>query len=284
MPSLSLRPRRFLAPLLAAAALAVLALPVAASAEMKTFLDPDDLPPAGDANGTFGPANEYPATIAVAGLSGKVLEVSATVFFDFSPQPNQIDLALVGPNGGEVRLMSDACGHTGGISSDDWTFTDSALGFLSSLSCASNQVQSFRPTNYQNEFGPEEDDFSVAGGPTGPFENEMAALAGGIPNGAWKLYALDDENGVIGFGIDGWQLNLEIEPGPPAVTSPPPTGAAPVAAPKPGAAPVVTPKPGAAPVAGAKTGKRAQALARCYRKKTARARRRCRRHARTLPV
>lgn len=246
-------------------------VPAAASAtEVKTFHDGTELFPAGNAQSTVGPANRYPATIAVAGLTGKVLQVSATVSIAQSAKPEDIDLALVGPNGGEVMLLSDACGHAQGLIADEWTFTDAAPTFVSFVACNSNQSHAFLPTNYRNETGPEEDDLSVDGGPTGPFVNTMATLAGGSPDGEWKLYALDDQAEAVGFVIRGWTLALEIEPAPPLV------------------APVITapaaPAPAATPAAAKRTGKRARALARCFKKSTPKARRICRRHARKLPL
>jgi hypothetical protein len=277
-------PRTFallLGPLLIAAAVLAPTAATAGAAETKSFVDSDPLFPAGDANSTIGPANKYPATIAVSGVTGTVLGVTATVFLEGSGRPEDIDMALVGPNGGEVILMSDACGDTP-LLQDTWTFTDRAPGFLSFLACASNQAQVFRPTNYRNETGPEEDNFAVEGGPTGPFVNTMAALAGGSPSGAWKLFVLDDEAGTVGFTFTRWALNLEIEPAPP-VTTAPPTTTAPTTSPPTTSPPA--PQPGAAPVTTKpKTGKRARALALCFNKKSPKARHRCRRHAAKLPL
>lgn len=42
---------------------------------------------------------------------------------------------------------------------------------------------------------PEPDDLSAGGGPAPPYVNALSFLAGSSPNGAWSLYALDDNSG-----------------------------------------------------------------------------------------
>ncbi|HMA28115.1 MAG: hypothetical protein ACM33U_06950 [Solirubrobacterales bacterium] len=42
--------------------------------------------------------------------------------------------------------------------------------------------------------------------------NALSFLAGSSPNGAWSLYALDDNSGgYVGFGIIGWALTLDTQ-------------------------------------------------------------------------
>jgi len=60
--------------LISVAALLLLAAPTpagAAAAEIRTFLNTDREFPVGDANGLFGPANHYPSTIVVSGVSAR---------------------------------------------------------------------------------------------------------------------------------------------------------------------------------------------------------------------
>ena len=263
--------------LLSASALLLLA-PPAAAAETRTFVSEVTLFPAGNAEGIFGPANEYPSTIVVAGVPGTVTKVTASLIDLESANPDDIDMALVGPNGQAVMLMSDACGSQP-LAGDNWTFDDAAPAFLpDSGPCASGQQASFDPSNY---FGgePEPDDLTPGGGPAGPYLNQLAFLAGGTPDGEWKLYLTDDDPDVIGFVVDAWALNLEIEPAPPAPTLSPvvstPTTSAPTTSTTPPPAPPATAK---------RTGRRAAALVRCKAKKTKRARAKCRGKARKLPA
>jgi subtilisin-like proprotein convertase family protein len=259
--------------LLSATALLLWA-PTAAAAETRTYLSENALFPSGNAEGTEGPANEYPSTIVVAGVPGTVTKVTVSLLDLESGNADDIDTALVGPDEQAVMLMSDACGdHT--LTDDNWTFDDAAPDFLPDNGpCASGQRASFRPTNY---FGgqPEPDDLIPGGGPAGPYLDQLAFLAGGTPDGEWKLYVTDDDGDTVGFVIGAWALNLEIEPPPPA-PAPAPADSTPTTM------PALAPPP--PPAAVKRTGRRAAGLARCKAKKTKRARAKCRRKARKLPL
>jgi len=253
---------------------AVLAPAGAAAAETRTYLNTDAQFPSGN-GGLGGPSVRYPSTVSVAGVAGTVTKVTLTTI-DLSANAD-LDMALVGPNGAQVMLMSDVCA-TKSAAHAYWTFEDAAPIFVSQLSCPATQRLSVRPTN--NE--PESDNLAVDGGPSGPFTNSLAAFAGISPNGDWKLFMIDDDpTGTLGFEMDGFALNLEVEPPPPAppliqtVTVPGPERTVTVTVPAP------TPQ---APTKAAKTGKRAAALAKCKTKKTAKLRAKCRAAARKLPI
>jgi hypothetical protein len=250
---------RRLWPLAALLALAVL-WPASAHAEIRTFVNFDELFPTGGAL-TFGPANEFPSTISVSGVGGTVTGVKVTTAQMTSANADDIDMALTGPNGQTVMLMSDACGDNG-LQRDVITFDDAAPGFLSNNGpCVPALNSSFRPSNYLGP-APEPESFTIDGGPEGPFLNSLSFLAGGSPNGGWELWLFDDNTvGYNGFGLDTWILTLEVTPPPP----PPPT--------------IVTVQVPAPP-----TGKRAKALAKCKKKPNQEARKRCRNNAKKLPV
>ena len=180
-----------------------------------------------------------------------------------------LDMALVGPNGAQVMLMSDAC-RTTSAQREIWTFADDAPIFVPQLSCTFGQTISVRPTNYE----PESDNFGPQG-PAGPFTNSLSAFDGISPNGAWQLFMIDDSPAVVGFEMSAFALHLEVEPPPPA---PPTTIVETVTVPGP---PVLVPSP---PIRAKKTGKRAAALAKCKKKKAKAKRVKCRAKARKLPV
>jgi hypothetical protein len=237
--------------LLAGALLIAALLPAAARAETRTFVNLTDLFPTANA-GTSGPPTHYPSGINVTGLSGTVTNVTVSVIGYRSSSPDDTDMAIVGPNGQKVMLMSDACGlNPSTAQNDNWTFDDSAQTFLSDNGpCGNYQLASVKPTNYEN---PDNDDLTPGGGPAGPYLNSLSLLAGGSPNGAWNLFVTDDNAvGYVGFDISGWALNLEIQP-----------------------------PPAAAPQT---TGQQAAALAKCKSKKTKKARRKCRQKAQSLPL
>lgn len=264
-PTTELASGRRLWPLAALLALAVL-WPAAAGAETRTFVNFDVHSPSGGA-ATDGPSIKFPSTIAVAGVAGTVTAVKLTTAPLRSTSADDLDMALTGPNGQSVMLMSDACGEfPNGLENEYFTFDDGAPGFLSNNGpCANNQRASYRPSNYLGS-APEPEDFSGLGGPES-FVNNLAALAGGSPNGEWKLWLFDDNSfGYNGFGLGAWVLTLEVTPPPP----PPPTIVT-----------VEVPVPAPAP---AKTGKRARALAKCKGKPSKEAKQRCRANARKLPL
>lgn len=243
--------------------LVVALAPTVARADTHTFLNTEGYGPS-EVGGTVGPANHYPSTVAVSALSGTVTKVTVTTF-DLTAG-NELDMALVGPNGAQVMLMSDACGSEA-AKHDYLTFDDSASQFVNGASCPLGQRGSVLPTNYGD---PESDVLSVKGGPSGPFSNQLSAFNGISPNGDWNLFMLDDQAGVFGFEMGGWALTLEVEPPAPI----PPT-------------PVIVQVPAPAPISApilAQTGKRAAALARCKAKKTTKARKSCRSKAQKLPL
>jgi hypothetical protein len=245
-------------------ALLLLALaPALARADTYTFLNTDDLAPTEVAD-TFGPANHYPSSIVVSGLSGTVAKATVTLIGFGSSSPDDIDMVIAGPNGQQVMLMSDACGEfPASLSNEDWTFDDSAPAFLSNNGPCDSSQASFKPSNYLGG-APEPDDLSPGGGPVPPYMNSLSFFNGATPDGAWNLFVTDDNaTGYVGFDILAWALTLEVQP-------PPPTP--PVATPA--TAPLTTRRA---------TGRRAAALARCRKKKSRKARRRCRRRAKALP-
>jgi hypothetical protein len=245
--------------------------PASALAEVQsqTYSHIGDLYPGGDANATIGPAIEYPSTIQVPFVPGLITKVTATLYGFGSGEPEDADIALVGPDGTTVMLMSDACG-TGPLENDRWTFDDEAPVPLSHAACSTNQVASFKPSDFTDPGLP--DDMAVQGGPAGPYLSSLAAFDGLIPGGAWRLYALDDQSGTVGFAFSAWSVSISVETPAPVVEAP----GAPTA---PAGGTVTT-----APPAPTHTGRRARALARCMKKPAGKARRHCRAHARKLPV
>ncbi|MBS1895145.1 MAG: hypothetical protein JST59_27920 [Actinobacteria bacterium] len=261
------------------AVLIALLAPAGASGATFNFFSTDGLGPSGGA-GTIGPATSYPSSIEVAGLEGPLTKVTATMLHFGSGSPDDVDMLLVGPEGEQVLLMSDACGEAQFFTNSTWTFDDDAPSFLPDNGpCASNQAASFKPSNYVGS-APEPDQFGAGGGIFPPYDSTLSAFAGTDPNGPWDLFVRDDHEGVVGFEISGWALTLTVADPPPASppASPPATGTttpAAVAAPSGSQAPTAQPRA---------TGRRAAALKRCKAKKTKAKRVKCRAKARKLPV
>src|SRR5829696_5862537 len=192
----------------AVAFVAVALTPATAGAETRQFFNADQQYPS-QGGELVGPSTRYPSTISVAGLAGTVTRVTVTVFIAGSSSPDDIDMAIVGPNGQQVMLMSDSCGENPQALSDaTWTFTDAAQTFVSNGGPCPNSPQTYKPSNYDD---PSLDNLGVSGGPAPPYLNALSLLAGGSPNGDWRLFVLDDNAAYVGFSIIGWALTLEIE-------------------------------------------------------------------------
>lgn len=150
--------------------------------------------------GAAGPANPYPSTIAVSGLKGSITKLTVQLSGVTHSFPDALDILLVGPDGKQALLMSDAGGGTA-ISGLALTFADSAASALPNGSGITSG--SFRPTNYEAI-----DDFP-APGPGDPDGNTALSIFNLTnPNGEWKLFAVEDGTGSTG-SIGGWALTFE---------------------------------------------------------------------------
>ena len=118
--------------------------------------------------------------------------------------PDDLDIALVGPTGQAIKLMSDAAGGGANeLSGVDLTFDDFAPGFLPDNGFIVSG--SYRPSDYN---GGEGDVFQPPGPPTNTvYATNLAAYFGTNPNGVWKLFVADDHGLNVG-SLDGWILDF----------------------------------------------------------------------------
>jgi subtilisin-like proprotein convertase family protein len=188
--------------LVAVCTLAVMVLPAAARADTVTLSQDDggfgiEFDPGGAA-----PADVYPSTIN--GPAGTVNDVNVRVqavhaFLD------DLDVALVSPNGTAVHIFSDACGgDVDGI--QNLRFDDSAFSFLSDAGPC-DQSQTYKVTNI---FDPGPDPYP-APGPAGGTLNQLSFFNGEPSGGAWRLFATDDTTGN-GGSITVWTMTLDYTP------------------------------------------------------------------------
>ncbi len=133
-------------------------LPAAANAQSFSFTNEEGFVAGQTSNeeaNSFGPANHYPGTVSVSGIDGTVTKVTLTAL-DLSAT-SDLDMALVGPNGAQVVLMSDACGSGPAEPPQDWTFDESAPEFVPQFTCPAAR-KAYRPANYEgidDDFGPQ---------------------------------------------------------------------------------------------------------------------------------
>ncbi|MEN1934089.1 hypothetical protein AAIE21_00445 [Paenibacillus sp. 102] len=145
-----------------------------------------------------GLATPYPSSINVTGLSGGVTQVTVTIIGLTHTFPDDIDILLVGPQGQNVILMSDAGGFFD-VNNVTLTFND----FAQSLLPNSSQIVSgtFQPTNYGFT------DIFPFPAPLPPYGSFLSVFNGIDPNGVWNLFVFDDLGGDSG-SILGWTLNI----------------------------------------------------------------------------
>ena len=131
-------------------------------------------------------------------LGGTVSKVTVKIVGLTHTYPADIDLALVGPGGRAVMLMSDVGGgdDVNGVS---LTFDAGAFAALPGGSIISGV---FRPTNSGVS-----DTFS-APAPTGTYGTNLGVFNNVAPNGTWRLYVMDDDNSDVG-SIASWVLTIE---------------------------------------------------------------------------
>jgi hypothetical protein len=177
---------------------ALAALPTGASAA--TFSN--------QASISIGPnsvAATYPSNINVAGLTGSITKVRATLFGITGEDTRDMQVLLVGPAGQSTVLMRNACGDN----ANGYTlgFDDAAAGSLPFGSC-SGLSGSFKPTD------PDPNDSAfTAPAPPKPYGSTLSVFNTTQPNGTWRLFIEDDVVGVGAHTIGGgWSLDIDTSP------------------------------------------------------------------------
>jgi len=145
-----------------------------------------------------------PSVINVSGM-GKVAKVTVTLKGLRHPRLGNLDLLLVGPQGQNAIIMSDAGGAypADGV---NVTLDDAgAAGYLPSAASPASG-QSYRPKNY-DDGSPD----AAKGAPVPLGGDSLSIFNGTNPNGAWKLYAMDDSGQPAGSIGGGWSLTITPE-------------------------------------------------------------------------
>jgi uncharacterized repeat protein (TIGR01451 family) len=146
----------------------------------------------------------YPSAITVSGLERTVCRVTVSLNGLSHAFPDDIDIALVGPNGEAVLLMSDV-GDANAISGVNLTFDDSAA---STLPDAAQIVSgAFQPSNIGAKSDNRPDNFPTPA-PTSRYSTNLSVFNGINPNGVWNLFVLDDELVDAGQIAGGWSLSI----------------------------------------------------------------------------
>jgi subtilisin-like proprotein convertase family protein len=155
------------------------------------------IPGVGTGAGTGAPANPYPSSINIAGVTGTVSKVTATITGFSHTFPSDVDILLVGPGGQKIILLSDAGGGTDAVNTNI-TFDDAAPVVGTTIVSGT-----FRPTNVTAT-----GDVFPAPAPAAPYGSALSAFNGISPNGTWSLYVVDDAGIDSGSIAGGWSLTI----------------------------------------------------------------------------
>jgi len=163
-----------------------------------------------------GKAGLYPSTINVSGLGTSLLSLKVVVRGANHGCTKDLDVLLVGPDGTKTTLMSDngapAIEFDGctNLQKDSITFDDACPDFANSMPSGANIC--VRPSD-NDALGHQGDSWPDVGD-NFPALN-LSTFAGKNPNGAWKLYVVDDASSDSGGFNGGWELQLSTNNSPP---------------------------------------------------------------------
>ena len=147
----------------------------------------------------IGNASPYPSLLKVQGGDGNIKDVNVKLTLSHS-FPDDLDIALVSPDGDAEVLMSDVCGGTdiAGV----FTFNSEAGTDLTDGGpCVAG---SFQPTNIDTT------ENWTPPGPGGVTTAQLANFNGEDPNGLWELFIIDEASPDEG-SIAEWSLTIETD-------------------------------------------------------------------------
>jgi len=155
-------------------------------------------------------ATPYPSVINVSGISGNVVTKVQVKLKNFGHTwPDDVDILLEAPDGTRSIVMSDS-GGSNSISGKYLTFSPTAALPVPDESVIDASVP-LRPTNASDDATQGDYFPSPLPGNVVSAVADFDAFNGINPNGAWKLYVVDDypldDDGAIS---EGWTLVLTV--------------------------------------------------------------------------
>lgn len=160
-----------------------------------------------------GTATPYPSNIIVGGAGSTVVDVDVQLMSLSHTWPDDVDILLVGPQGQNLIVLSDA-GGSADVVSADVIFDDSAAGTVPDSGPLS--AGNYQPTNYEGI------DTFPAPAPAASAATTLSTFNGTDPNGTWSLYVVDDTGSDSGSIGSGWCLQIATNPdnSPPGTAAP----------------------------------------------------------------
>ena len=154
----------------------------------------------------IGTAVPYPSVKSVTGLSGVVTGVTVNLFGITHNSPDDIRVVLESPDGICVALMINCGGHPidgpSQITNVDLEFDQAAGSFLPDGPTIVSGT--FKPS----QFGSGQLSPQTVPAPQVASNASLAAFNGGNPNGAWRLWVIDDLALYGGTIAGGWDLTI----------------------------------------------------------------------------
>ena len=152
-----------------------------------------------------GAASAYPSTVNV-GAFGVVTDVDLELNMVDHLAPKDVDILLVGPDGQQATVMSDAGGDAVIADNTQIVLDDEAADPLP----GDGQITTgtYRPANYEGT-----DSFS-APAPQATGASALSVFDGSDPQGTWSLYVFDDTAGLGGDIAGGWFLTIRTSGSP----------------------------------------------------------------------
>ena len=163
-----------------------------------------------------GQASLYPSTINVAGLGTSLLSMKVVLRGASHGCTKDLDVLLVGPDGTKTTLMSDngapAIEFSGctNLTKNSITFDDGCSDFANSMPGGADIC--VRPSD-NDALGHQGDSWPGIGDEFAA--RTLSTFSGKNPNGAWKLYVVDDAGNDSGGFTAGWELQLNTSNSPP---------------------------------------------------------------------
>ena len=157
----------------------------------------------------MGPANPYPSTITVSGMSGAISKVTVT-FHDLTHGSlSDVDALVVAPDGENLVVLSDAGDESTLVTASGATLTFDDAAATRVPGSGTVATGSYRPTN--NSIGNADSFPSPA--PSLSSDTTLAGAFTGIEdaNGSWRLFIVDDTSGDLGQLAGGWSLTITTE-------------------------------------------------------------------------
>ena len=151
----------------------------------------------------------YPSRVNVTGLNGTIAKVTLTLNGITAPNPDHVDLLLVGPSGQKFLFMGDA-GGANPMTGVNLTLDDAAAAQLPDSTAISSGT--YRPASYA---GGDAFPAPAPAAPYNPATPEGTGTFAGIfngsnPNGQWSLYAVEDTGDAQNTTIGGWSLSFTL--------------------------------------------------------------------------